>query len=268
MGLQMCHDLGIKRVILPRETSISDLKKYIAPEAKRLGLELEMFIQGALCYSYSGLCLFSGLTLGTERSGNRGSCAQMCRSYYETSESNKSYPFSCHDMSAGSLIKELHSLGVISFKIEGRLKGAPYVAANLVYYRALLEGKNLNGVDENKCLNEIRLNFARKFSLGHLKGSYNKQELVNKNYPKNLGISLGKIHKFNPKENSVQIQVDALDKDNKVSLNKNDRLLILKSGFNEKGLGLSIREVKELKGKEAGQILCYLYSTDKEISHL
>jgi putative protease len=118
-GLKELHSLGVKRAIVPRETTLSELTAL----SKESPIELETFIHGAMCYSHSGNCLASGLLLG--RSGNRGKCAQVCRNYFDFYGENI-YPFSCNDMSLEKDIVKLRELGVSSFKIEGRLKSKEY----------------------------------------------------------------------------------------------------------------------------------------------
>ena len=116
------------------------------------GIETEVFIHGALCYSYSGLCLFSSQTLG--RSGNRGKCAYSCRDAYEISgapdtlrdgqavkrDPAQGFPFSMKDLALPDFVPLLRAAGVSCFKIEGRKKSPLYVATTTDYYRKLLDG--------------------------------------------------------------------------------------------------------------------------------
>lgn len=128
-GAKQLASLGFKRVVLARELSL----KAIEHISKNCGIETETFIHGALCYSYSGLCLFSSHLIG--RSGNRGRCAYNCRQAFECG-GEKTLPFSMRDFSAAEHLPELIAAGVASLKIEGRMKSPLYVAAVTDFYRS------------------------------------------------------------------------------------------------------------------------------------
>lgn len=125
-GARLAVEQGFSRVILARETSLADIKRISQI------VETECFIQGALCVSYSGQCYFSSFAGGN--SGNRGLCKQPCRKPYSLDGAAFSYPLSPPDLHVGKRIAELREAGVTSFKIEGRMRGAAYVAAALDYY--------------------------------------------------------------------------------------------------------------------------------------
>lgn len=134
-GVLALGELGFRRVVLARELSIAEISSI----AKRCGdIELECFIHGALCYSISGLCLFSAME--KNRSGNRGKCAYCCRLAYESEEGGKPLAFSMKDFRLGDDAKKLVDASVASLKIEGRMKSPLYVAAATAYYRAVLDG--------------------------------------------------------------------------------------------------------------------------------
>ena len=130
-GVLALKELGFTRVVLARELGLEE----IASIAKRCGVELEVFIHGALCYSLSGLCLFGAMEKG--RSGNRGKCPYCCRLSYET-ENGKCLPFSMKDLRLGEDVRKLADAGVASLKIEGRMKSSLYVASVTRYYRQIL----------------------------------------------------------------------------------------------------------------------------------
>ena len=145
-GVFLKQALGVSRVVLPRELSL----KEIAQIHRQTAVELEVFVHGAFCISYSGQCLAS-LALGG-RSGNRGQCAQACRLQYELMASDnrgiadsrpfvdeKKYLFSPSDLAAFDLLPELIAAGVAALKIEGRLKGAEYVAVVTRFYRRAVD---------------------------------------------------------------------------------------------------------------------------------
>ncbi len=115
-GVRLLADMGIKRIVPARELSLSEIRKIY----EATGMELECFIHGALCYSYSGKCLFSSILGG--RSGNRGRCAQPCRLPY-----NGKYILSARDLMTLDILPELIGAGIASFKIEGRIKSKEYV---------------------------------------------------------------------------------------------------------------------------------------------
>ncbi len=127
-GAELLGSLGVTRIVPARELS---LKEVLAIK-RQTGLEMECFIHGALCYSYSGQCLFSSMLGG--RSGNRGRCAQPCRLPY-----CGSYPLSLKDLNTSELIPELLEAGIDSFKIEGRMKSPEYVAGVTGIYRNLID---------------------------------------------------------------------------------------------------------------------------------
>ena len=127
-------ELGFVRVVLSRELSLEEIQSI----SKRCGVEIEVFVHGALCYSISGLCLFSALE--KERSGNRGRCAYCCRLAYTDAAGNKALPFSMRDLRLDDRLAALRSAGVASLKIEGRMKSALYVASVTKRYRELLDG--------------------------------------------------------------------------------------------------------------------------------
>ena len=134
-GVLALKKLGFARVVLARELSLAEITSI----AKRCGdLELECFIHGALCYSVSGLCLFSAME--KDRSGNRGKCAYCCRLPYADEAGRKTLAFSMKDLRLGEDVRRLVDAGVVSLKIEGRMKSSLYVASVTSYYRAILDG--------------------------------------------------------------------------------------------------------------------------------
>lgn len=133
-GVLALKELGFVRVVLARELSLAEVQSI----AKRCGVELEVFIHGALCYSLSGLCLFSAME--KSRSGNRGTCAYCCRGAYDDGAGGRALPFSMKDLRLGADVLKLVEAGVASLKIEGRMKSALYVASVTKFYRQFLDG--------------------------------------------------------------------------------------------------------------------------------
>ena len=129
-GAKLLEKEGAQRIVTSRELSMAEVKK-IADETE---LEIESFVHGALCYCYSGQCLFSSFIGG--RSGNRGQCAQPCRLLYRTPEAKRpQYLLSLKDICTLELIPEMIESGIYSFKIEGRMKKPEYAAAVAFQYR-------------------------------------------------------------------------------------------------------------------------------------
>lgn len=152
-GAKQLAAQGFKRVVLARELSLKD----IAHISRKSGIETETFIHGALCYSYSGLCLFSSHLVG--RSGNRGRCAYCCRQPFSSAET-ESLPFSMKDFTAAEHLPELIDAGVAALKIEGRMKSPAYVASVTDYYRRLSDG-TLSGSEQTELLSDIQTVFGR-----------------------------------------------------------------------------------------------------------
>lgn len=187
---------GAKRVVVPRETSIEE----IAQLAKQ-GVDLEVFVQGALCVSYSGQCLMSAKKLS--RSGNRGECAQMCRMRYklvkeengkqEIVDVDGEYLLSPKDLNTLSMVPELLQAGIASFKIEGRMKRPAYVALMVALYRQAIDAFYAHTTYDNAQADfEMRKIFNRDFTSGHLFHQRGRA-LMNFHRPNHMGIPVGKV---------------------------------------------------------------------------
>ncbi|WP_372847371.1 U32 family peptidase [Pontiella sp.] len=152
-GAKLLADIGFARVVLARELSLEE----IGTITRGCGIETEVFIHGALCYSYSGLCLFSSHVSG--RSGNRGRCAYCCRQTFNT-DAGEGLPFSMKDFAVGEHLEALLEAGVASLKIEGRMKGPAYVGAVTDFYRRRIEHR-LNAAEQRQLLSDIQTIFGR-----------------------------------------------------------------------------------------------------------
>jgi len=157
-GVKLLEEQGVKRVVLSRELS----KEEIEHICKNTDCEIEVFVHGAICISYSGKCLFSSLVGG--RSGNRGKCGQPCRLPY-TFEGEKGYHISPRDMCLIDKVSEMEKMGVTSLKIEGRMKSPEYVATVCRAYRKALDGENITKDD----MRDLRGIFSRG---GHFTNAY------------------------------------------------------------------------------------------------
>jgi len=204
-GVKLIEKLGLKRAVLARETSI-DTIKYIK---ENTDIELEIFVQGALCISYSGQCLMSSL-IGN-RSGNRGSCAGSCRQKYNLVSNGKivnkdEYILSTKDLCSLESIGDLIDIGVNSFKIEGRMKSREYVYLVTKIYRKAIDsylscGKVIISDNDMKDLRKI---FNREFTKGFLNNAAN-DEITNSYRPNHQGIKIGKVIKC--KDNYITIKL-------------------------------------------------------------
>ena len=171
-------ELGFKRIVLPRELSFEEIKEI----KKHTDIELEVFVSGSLCISFSGNCYMSSFIGG--RSGNRGMCAQPCRKEYKTSCGEKSYFLSPKDQLYGiDEIKKLQEIGVESIKVEGRMKDVSYVYETVSYFRNLI-----NGIDKKE-------NTHKLFNRGYSKGYFydNDKNIMNREYSYNMGEKIGEV---------------------------------------------------------------------------
>ena len=132
-GVRFLSQFGVTRVVMAREVSLAEMKCI----HEETGMELEAFVHGALCYSYSGQCLFSSILGG--RSGNRGRCAQPCRLPYTVEGKKDEYILSLKDMCGIKALDKLHDAGVYSLKIEGRMKQLEYACGVVKYYRSYID---------------------------------------------------------------------------------------------------------------------------------
>ena len=208
-GVHELEKLGFSRAVLSRELSIREIEHI----CKNSNIEIEVFVHGALCISYSGQCLFSSMVGG--RSGNRGKCAQPCRLPYELLENNsvidKGYLLSPRDLCGLEYLPQLVKAGVTCLKIEGRMKTPEYVATVTRIYRKYLDiissGKDYIIDDKDK--NDLLQVFNRGgFSDGHLNSDPNRK-LVFKEKSNNMGIYLGKISNFNNNKGHITFTTQA-----------------------------------------------------------
>ena len=177
-GAEALKKLGFSRVVLAREMSLSEIKKVCQID----GLETEAFIHGALCYAYSGLCLFSSLETGM--SANRGKCLYPCRAEFD-GDLGKKHLFSMKDM---ALQEDVLKMPVTSLKIEGRKKNALYVAAVTNYYRRLLDKKPVDNLAD-----DVRQIFARPWTKLHFNGK--NKDVIDTGFIGHRGLLIGTVKK-------------------------------------------------------------------------
>lgn len=207
-GTKLLEKLGVKRVVLARETSIDVIKEI----KKNTNIEIEVFIQGALCLSYSGQCLMSSLIGG--RSGNRGTCTQCCRMEYDLISDGKKvnenrYLLSTKDLNTLEYINELIEIGVDSLKIEGRMKRPEYVYLMTSIYRKALDGgvKNIN-----ETILSMKKIFNREFTKGFLFNEKNNL-FMNQKRPNHVGFKIGKVVDVNNHFVKIKLASDIVQED-------------------------------------------------------
>lgn len=189
-GVKFFEKLGLKRVVLARETSIDTIRNI----KKNSNADIEVFVHGALCISYSGQCLMSSLIGG--RSGNRGACAQCCRLPYDLISDGKivnsdKYLLSTKDLMTLDHVGELIEAGIDSFKIEGRMKRPEYVYLIVSLYRKAIDFYLSNGVVNisDSDIVEMKKIFNRGFTNGFL---FN-DKIINSKRPNHIGINIGSV---------------------------------------------------------------------------
>jgi putative protease len=197
-GVDFVAGLGARRVIVARELTAEEVKVIV--DYSKVGIEV--FVHGSLCYSYAGKCLFSSLMEG--RSANRGACAQHCRRRYrflvngiEIDERNirGSYPLSCAELSTLTGLEEIVKTGVVSLKIEGRMKKPEYVTASAAAYKAVVEG--ICNSEKSPTIEELEsreAEIAKLFCRGFTRGFILKErDVSHPKYSSNYGAFLGKV---------------------------------------------------------------------------
>lgn len=209
-GVKKLKELGFKRVVLSRELNLDEIKQIY----DETGIDLEMFIHGALCISYSGQCLMSSI-IG-QRSGNRGKCAGTCRLPYEliNKEENKTvdkgYLLSSKDVCTLDIIPEIIKSGAMSFKIEGRMKTPEYVGVVTSIYRKYIDlalSENEYKVDEEDRKKLMQVFNRGGFSTGYINGKLGKNMMYTKR-PNHMGVLLGKVMSYNPNRGYVKIKLE------------------------------------------------------------
>jgi putative protease len=211
-GAEVLARLGFERVVLARELTFEEVDDV----TRTPGIETEVFIHGALCYAYSGLCLFSAQTLG--RSGNRGKCAYSCRDAYEVSgapmtlrdgshvkrDPAAGFPFSMKDLALPDHIPALRAAGVSCFKIEGRKKSPLYVATTTDYYRKLIDGR-LDPAERPKIEADLQTVFSRPWTRLFVQ-SHKDKEVADRDTVGHRGTPIGKVDKVTGKGREARLR--------------------------------------------------------------
>ncbi len=199
-GAEALRRLGFARVVLARELTFEEVRDVTAAS----GIETEVFVHGALCYSYSGLCLFSSQTLG--RSGNRGKCAYSCRDSYEVSgapltlrdgsavkrDPRQGFPFSMKDLALPDHIPALRAAGVSCFKVEGRKKSPLYVATTTDYYRRIIDGRLAEAEERRDIEADLQTVFSRPWTRLFVQ-SHKDKEVADRDTVGHRGSPVGRV---------------------------------------------------------------------------
>lgn len=246
-GASFMEKLGVKRVVLARETSVSKIKEI----KENTNIDIEIFVHGALCVSYSGQCLMSSL-IG-QRSGNRGTCAGSCRQMYSiVDEKNNTllenfYPLSMKDLCSLENLKTLLDVGITSLKIEGRMKSSSYVYTVVKLYRLAIDSYYENNeikIDYEELYNLKKI-FNREFTKGFLFDEENNK-VINVSRPNHQGVEVGKVISY--KNNIATIKLND-------EININDGLRIV--GKNDVGVNVNNFYInsKLVKNAKKGDII-------------
>ena len=194
-GARLVRDLGVERVVLARENTLDDIR---AIRAAVPDIGLETFVHGALCISYSGQCYMSGMI--SERSANRGSCAQSCRKDYVLADSatgtelDRGYLISTKDLAAHDHLADLAAAGVGCLKVEGRKKKPEYVATVTKGYREFLDAlaRGERAAPASEAVQPLVQIFSRGFT-GGMYGGREGRGYVTRTHPDNRGVELGPV---------------------------------------------------------------------------
>lgn len=222
-SLNQCEEmkrLNMERVVLPRELSLDEIRAR-AELWHEQDIEVEVFVHGAMCVCYSGLCLFSAMNRSGSRSGNRGSCAQPCRQTYQIVEGNREASvheaplmsgklLSPKDQSAVDYLSDLIEVGVDSLKIEGRMRDEQYCTAVVSAYRTLIDRIVSGGISEED-MQQLRNDLLVTFNRG---GDFTSQYMANQKSPDFLsgeyvgkfGLYWGEILSINAKAGTICIR--------------------------------------------------------------
>ena len=244
--------VGFDRVVIARELGIEEIKEI----CDNVDIDIEVFIHGAICVSYSGQCLMSSM-LG-DRSGNRGRCAQPCRQSYKLINKttgkiikvNGNYLLSPKDLCSIENIEKILDTGVKSLKIEGRMKRPEYVAVVTSRYRKAIDNYINNKIttDKKTLKEDLEAIFNRKFTSGYLM-SKNGSDIINLDKPNNVGVKVGEVLSFNLKKNKLKIKLSGkLSKGDGINLGGGNIGRIIKDGeILDRGVAGDIVEIDFIK---------------------
>lgn len=245
-GATLLKDMGFTRFVPSRELSLREIKDI----RSAVDIEIETFVHGAMCFAYSGKCLFSSFAGG--RSGNRGRCAGPCRKQYSVEGEKADYALSMKDMCTLSILPELIDTGIDSFKIEGRMKKPEYVAATANAYRNIRD-LYLSGNLHNK---DIKMENYRLLDIynrgGFISGYYhmhNGNEMLSLDRPNHTGVEVGTVVGVNAPEVDITLKAD-VNKGDVLEIRTpsgNIELTLNVTGAAGKNISIKGKELKHIK---------------------
>lgn len=236
-GVMALAEKGFQRITLARELTVDEIREL----AIQGGVELEVFIHGALCYSYSGLCLYSSLLRG--RSGNRGRCAYPCRSHFQCRDGRDAgFPFSMKDLALGSLVDDLVDAGIQSLKVEGRKKSALYVAVVTALYRGILDHR-LSKAEQDACAADLQTVFSRPWTSLYF-ASRQAREVIDHEVVGHRGARIGDVARVRLERGGR----DRLCFQSARSIERHDGLQVDLAGV-EKAYGFAVDELFVVAGR-------------------
>ena len=253
-GIRLFDGYPVTRLVPARELSLSE----ITDICKTSGKEVEIFVHGALCYSYSGQCLMSSMIGG--RSGNRGRCAQPCRMEYESEEKGKKYLLSPKDLCGLSMLPELIGTGAASFKIEGRMKRPEYAAAVTAAYRKFTdlycslgdEGYRAYLKEHTALLAEETERLADIYNRGGFTTgcftAHNGKSLMSVNRPGHFGVPVGEVVAGGKGEALIRLTKEVQPQD-VLELRRESEKSSGEPGYYEYTLGTGAKAGEKIKAK-------------------
>ena len=247
-GARFLQAMGVKRVVLAREMTLGEIRQV----RQNTEIEIETFVHGALCISYSGQCLTSSMIGG--RSGNRGACAQPCRKRYELRtagrrvETDGEYLLSPKDLNASRILPELIDAGVDSLKIEGRLKRPEYVACAVRIYRRLIdrymECQSGYFVSDDESLHLAQL-FNRGFTEAYL-GKNPRGTLMSRIRPHNRGIRIGTVNRYDQRAGRISVELSGkLNTGDGIGIDETVEAAEIGRAAGTAGAGMTVRQMYE-----------------------
>ncbi len=252
-GVEALRALGFARVTLARELTLEEIRQAAAVP----GVEVETFLHGALCYSYSGLCLFSSHVLG--RSGNRGRCAYPCRDRWEVTSFNGAHPraalsaegcsgfaFSMKDLALPDHVGALREAGVACLKIEGRKKAPLYVAAAVDFYRRLLDG-TLPRAERAEREADLQATFARPWTTLYL-DSHQRKDVADRDRVGHRGAPVGTLQAVVRSGGAAAVRFRTA-----LPLARHDGLQIEVPGL-DRPFGFGVSSLRVVEGGRGGEV--------------
>ena len=229
-GINYYKNIGCKRVVFDRESSLEDINNI------NCDIEKEVFVYGALCVCYSGNCLFSALDGG--RSANRGMCAQCCRLPYKLEQDNKiidkGYLLSTKDLNTLPRLKDILDSKITSLKVEGRMKSKEYVGIVTRIFRRLINNyyNNEEMIISKEDIDNLKVTFNRDYTLGYL---FKEKNIINKETSNHQGIKIGKVIGVNNKFITIKLDSD-LNQGDAIRFKNIDNGMYVNSLYDQKGL--------------------------------